>query len=192
MTRVKDTTFRLEDLITTAKRRENVVKSVRHLQLRIPKDEIIVVGGAAMQMFGMKVSPDIDLVTAPERMTKLLKSIEHGNTKLRSLGHIGLMVQVIDHTAGQKTYEEDGGIYVGVTVGNVTFMPAPNDHLYQASFEELHDEAIEIDGVLVSPVERRLAWKQAVGRPKDLRDINLINEYALSYNIFDHISEFGG
>ena len=190
MTREKDTAFRLENLSTTAEKRENIVDSIRRLS--IPKDEIIVVGGSAMQMFGMKVSRDIDLVTTPERMTKILESVECGNTQLRSLGHVGLMTQVIDHSAGQKTYEEDGGMYGGVAVGNVTFMPAPNDHLYQTTFEELRDEAIEIDGVLVSPIERILAWKQAVGRPKDLLDINLINKYALPYDISDHFSEFGG
>lgn len=163
-------TVSLENL-THSQMRSNVIDAV--CELNIPKEEIIVVGGAALQVYGIKVSPDIDLVTRPDRFRDILKNVDHFARNL-TLGHIGINAAVTDKFSGQKLHDEG----YGVILGNVTFTLAPDDDLYQASFEELHDEAVEIeDLILVSPPQRILDWKKAIHRPKDMKDIDLIEQY---------------
>jgi len=161
--------WELRTLRSKTKMRENVVEAVN--KQRVPKDKIIVVGGAALQVFGIKKSEDIDLVTEPRLFNKLLG--ETGSTGRLHLGHVGLATAVVKENDGQHVYDEG----YGVTLGDVTYMPAPDDHLYRATFEELYDEALDIDGILVSPPERILEWKQGVDRPKDREDIRLIEKY---------------
>lgn len=67
--------------------------------------------------------------------------------------------------------------YEAESTGTLALLPAPNDRLYSVPFEELRDEAVDIEGVLVSPPERILAWKQAIGREKDMQDIKNIQAY---------------
>ncbi len=167
--------FELLTLESKTKMRSNVVEAVSRLD--VSKDKIIVVGGAALQVFGIKKSEDIYLVTSPELFSEILDGIEYYNSERNlgklKLGHIGIMATAVGKDRGQRIYD-DG---YGVTLGQITYMPAPTDHLYQTSFEELQGEAVDIDGILVSPPERILAWKEGVARPKDLEDIDLIQRF---------------
>ena len=146
----------------------------------IPADELVIVGGAALQMFGIKKSPDIDVVVTPHQMEQILEENFHWpwfqarwNHHPRKLNRCGLSVAATGTGEGQLIR---GDAY-GSTYGDITYMLAPNDHLYQATFEELRDEAVEIGGILVSPPARILAWKRGVNRPKDAKDIALIENY---------------
>lgn len=148
-------------------------RSRRYGNLKIPSDELIIVGGAAMQMYGIKMTEDIDVVVTPQQMQRVLKEIDpyQHNTE-----RCGLLLCATDERSGQFLHGDE----YGSTYGNITYMMAPSDHLYQATFEELHDEAKaagRINGFLVSPPERILAWKQDVNRPKDKADIKLIKRY---------------
>lgn len=165
---------------------ENIVLSVRRLD--IPKEELIVVGGAALQLYGirdLRGSQTIDLVVSPERMTKILEISDSPDyASSYKIGHIGLMTQVTDTRKGLRDWGDRGG---------VTFMPAPNDTLYSASFNELRDEAIDASDVLVSPPERILDWKRSVGRQfKDKPDIALIENYLSSHNDGEPYVTYGG
>lgn len=166
-----DKDFDINEFTTLEEMRPNVLEAVRELE--IPKDELIVVGGAALQIFGIKVSRDIDVVVTPDRMEYVLTHPAGAYGKERQLGRHGLQVTATGETEGQVVFD-DG---YGVKVGAVTYMPAPADSKYSATFEELHDEAADIEGILVSPPERILAWKQGVNRAKDQADIALINNY---------------
>jgi hypothetical protein len=158
--------------------REAVLEAVRSLD--IPKENAIVVGGAAMQVYGIKQTYDIDVVTTPDQLSDVLK-LHHKDKRSFSairhskLGHIGVALRVTRLDEGQVTYQPD--MYERMQYGGVSFMLAPDDDLYRASYEELLDEANDIAGVLVSPPERILAWKEAVGRPKDHRDAALLRDY---------------
>ena len=153
------------------------IKSEHNLSSSIPADELIVVGGAALQMFGYKQTTDIDVVVTPKQMKRMVDtcdSYQQWTAHKGKLEHQGLLLTV-RHKAGQFLR----GDYYGSTFGDITYMLAPNDHLYQATFEELRDEAANIGGVLVSPPERILAWKRAVNRPKDAADIALLEKRLL-------------
>lgn len=165
--------------------RKNITDAIEERNKRriaIPMDELIVVGGAALQMYGIKKTNDIDVVVTPHRMEQILEEefrwTERGYVKgyTRPIDRRGLMLMVTGQDEGQLIRGDE----YGSTYGDITYMLAPNDHLYQATFEELRDEAEEIDGVLVSPPVRILQWKLGVNRPKDADDIALIKKYLAS------------
>lgn len=138
----------------------------------IPSNKLIVVGGAAMQMYGIKKTADIDVVVAPELMQQVLDETWCSWHK-RDTDRLGVMLTAVGKGEGQLIKPSE----YGSTYGGITYMMAPNDHLYQATFEELCTEASVIDGVLVSPPERILAWKWGVNRPKDRADIAILEQY---------------
>ena len=159
--------------------RDNIVQAIvkrNQRRMVIPPDELIVVGGAALQMHGIKKTYDIDVVVTPMQMEQVLEETvfrDGAGGKLRKLDRHGVIMTATGRGEGQLIKASE----YGSTYGGITYMLAPNDHLYQATFEELRDEAVEIGGVLVSPPERILAWKRGVNRPKDAKDITLIEQY---------------
>jgi len=48
---------------------------------------------------------------------------------------------------------------------------------YQPTLDELLSRAMIIDDIPFASLRDVILWKQAAGRPKDTRDIKLINEY---------------
>lgn len=166
-------------------RREPVLRKTKHIteavkKLKLPEDKVVVVGGAALQVFGIKLTRDIDLVTEPSLYEEILSEFsEQYPWQRQRLGErpsrrrVGAMTVALSEDKGQIMRNDR----YGITKGDVTFMQAPDDELYQASFEELQAEAIEVYGVLVSPPQRILEWKLAVGRRKDIADVPLIESY---------------
>lgn len=156
--------------------KERITECVSRLQT--PKDELVVVGGAALQMFGIKKTSDIDVVVSQTTFTERVLSetrCPSGGNMHSLLGRASVDGARIQYPA----WDWSENYYEPVVVGKVSVLPAPNDHHYQVSFDELHDEAVDIDGILVSPPERILDWKQALGRDKDQKDIELIEAYIL-------------
>ena len=163
--------------ITKAEReqmRADILEPVRALE--IPRDELIIVGGAVLQLYGLKRTEDIDVVVESTRMRTLLAEAEEEQYRFRpnlKIGVRGAQLMLSRMDAGPKI-PGTGSEYARALHGNISFMDAPHDDLYTASFAELHDEAEDWDGVLASPMQRIFDWKQAVGRRKDLEDLNLI------------------
>ena len=145
---------------------ERIIHPVKRLE--VPQDQLVVVGGAALELFGIKQTKDIDVVVSASWITKLLAD-KHKYFGFDEQG------RVKEDKGALLAHAAD--VYSVATYGPLSVMTAPNDALYQATFEELRDEAVEIEGLLVSPPERILAWKQAVGREKDAADIQLIEQY---------------
>jgi len=148
---------------------QDLLKSIERLDL-----PAILVGGAVLDLHDIRFSQTIDLVVAPELMLELLDKVDNKREIAYSLGHLGTMTQVVAvgkgrERANERQYRE-----------SVKFMSAPNDHLYQVSFDELYNEAIDMNGVLVSPLSRILDWKLNVGKAKDLTDIALIKNHTLA------------
>lgn len=164
----------IDDLKSLENRRANILEAISKIE--IPKKQFIIVGGAAMQLMGIKVSEDIDIVTTPKYMTNTLDAIKEDTNGSRSDDEItnrGTLLVATENGTGQRVHDEG----YGVARGDVTYMLAPNDHLYKASFKKLRDEALDIGGFLVSPMQRVLEWKQAVNREKDQGDITLLQNY---------------
>jgi hypothetical protein len=171
------------NVISNGRLREAVLEPIKTLE--IPKNELVLVGGAAMQAYGIKVSPDIDVVVPRSRLEVMYeeheseRSMHLGSKQIywasRGIGRIGWQATLMFNGHGQKTREGDE--YIRARYGDISFMLPPSDDLYRASFEELRDEANDLNGVLVSPPDRILEWKQAVNRPKDTEDIELLEEF---------------
>lgn len=139
----------------------------------IPRDKMIVVGGAAMQIYGIKDTQDIDVVVTPDVIQQIILTKRPPNVPKIYYLDDPAAKQLVEPNTGQVIDEDN----YGIDVGAITYMPAPNHSLYQATFDELRDEARKIGGFLVSPPRRILEWKRALNRPKDLIDISLLEEY---------------
>ncbi len=150
---------------------KKIIDCIRTSQ--VPLDKLVVVGGAALKLFGIKETTDIDVVVPSSvLMNRALDKHTYG----------GGMHSPID---GQKVTENGveyrildwKDYYTANSTGTLTFIPAPDDSLYSVTYEELHNEALNIDGILVSPPERILEWKQAINRDKDIPDITAIQSF---------------
>ena len=117
-------------------------------QLNLPPDQFVVVGGAVLEVLGIRASGDIDLTASDS---------------------------VLDTLAGDKTWSKQDltdGSYVyqkdGYEVGN--------DWLGR-SFAQLVSDTFEMDGIRYVSLATVMAWKKQHNRPKDQADIKLIWEY---------------
>jgi hypothetical protein len=151
-----------------------IVESVNSLQ--IPKDELVIVGGAALQLYGLKRTRDIDVIVP---MHTLIDRIERraGGRSNRGGMHDILGREEITSEGVDFEVRSWKDFYESESVGTLSVLPAPNDKLYSVSFEELREEAVEIKGIPVASLERILEWKQALERPKDITDIARIQAY---------------
>ena len=152
-----------------------IIESVKGVQ--IPKEKLVVVGGAALQLFGIKRTNDIDAIIP---IPTLIERIRH-RTLDRWDGRSGMHSRIdrekITSEGLEFTILDWVNFYDSASVGKLALLPPPNDKLYSVSFEELRDEAVSIQGLLVSPPERILDWKQSIGRAKDQPDIDRIQAY---------------
>jgi len=48
---------------------------------------------------------------------------------------------------------------------------------YQPTLQQLRETAMIVDGIPFASLEEVRKWKLSFGRPKDLRDVELINSY---------------
>ncbi len=147
----------------------SIVESMRRLDSEIQL-EAIVIGGAALQMHGIRVARAVDTVVTPETFDLILHDglLENPvTTEIRGLETIAVAIG-----AGQKIDDAKDDYR-----GDITFMPPPNDKRYRAAYEELRSEASPRNGVLVSPVQRLLDWKRALNRVQDDQDIELLKIY---------------
>ena len=120
-------------------------------KLNFPIDEYVVVGGAAMMARGIKETQDIDLVVKSELFEKC-----HQNgwkSHPRPNGELGLEKDIVE-------------IYLNVNCGN-----------FNPTFQELRAKADVIKGVPFCSLEDGINFKREYNREKDLKDIQLINDY---------------
>ncbi|MFA5003980.1 MAG: hypothetical protein WC498_01730 [Candidatus Saccharimonadales bacterium] len=152
---------------------DSIVQPVR--DLGFPKGELIVVGGAALQFFGIKQTNDIDVVIRSELMLDIVSLEENRQKRYQHFGRIGMQLTVDAPDVGQVLAEGDE--YSAARRGNISFMLPPNDHLYAATFEELSERSVSLRGIQILTPDAVREWKQGVQRPKDLEDISLIDAY---------------
>lgn len=153
---------------------DQVVESIQTTY--IPRDELVVVGGAALQLFGIKRTYDIDAIVSMPTLINRITGTADG-TYGRSYMHSPLGSGHVTREGIAFAVQSWKEFYEAQSVGVLSLLPAPNDKLYSVSFEELRDEAVEKNGILVSPPGRVLEWKEALGRPKDIGDIAKIQAY---------------
>lgn len=123
--------------------------------LNLPLDQIIVIGSGILDQLGIRPASDIDLAASSDLMKKL--SEESGDW-LKKFDDNQRFYFVKDDGSAEVW---DGWVFDGQTV----------------SYDDLLDYAVEYDGVRFVDLEFLRKWKSWRGREKDVRDVELIDEW---------------
>ena len=123
--------------------------------LNLPLDQIIVIGSGILDQLGIRPASDIDLAASSDLMKKL--SEESGDW-IKKFGYNQRFYFVKDDGSAEVW---DGWDFDGQAV----------------SYDNLLDYAVEYDGVRFVDLEFLRKWKSWRGREKDVRDVELIDEW---------------
>lgn len=127
-----------------------VINKVRALNL--PKDKYTVYGGGILDAYGLRESKDVDLVVTPDLYWELeIAGWERDKSK---------------HYDALKHENVE-----------VTFDWNLRDYDFRRSAKYLLNNSIEIDGINFVKPSEVIKYKKALKRPKDIRDIELLEAY---------------
>ena len=123
--------------------------------LNLPLDQIIVIGSGILDQLGIRPAGDIDLAASSDLMKKL--SEESGDW-LKKFDDNQRFYFVKDDGSAEVW---DGWVFDGQAV----------------SYGELLSQSVEYDGVRFVDLKFLRKWKSWRGREKDVRDVELIDEW---------------
>ena len=123
--------------------------------LNLPLDQIIVIGSGILDQLGIRPAGDIDLAASSDLMKKLS---EESDNWIKKFDDNQRFYFVKDDGSAEVW---DGWVFDGQTV----------------SYDDLLDYAVEYDGVRFVDLEFLRKWKSWRGREKDVRDVELIDEW---------------
>ncbi len=164
---------------------EVVTNKLDELGLRRADEELVVVGGAAMAIYGIKEisKTDLDIAVTPDLLEHLTHDDRWKKFEPRNLvaeGHgVTHKVQDPHQYAGYKTAQ-----------GDVTAIPVPLQDSYPVDIETLLEEIPEIAGMPypVARLERILDWKlglattyEHAAKEKHMADALKISKYLLEF-----------
>ncbi len=129
--------------------KEDIIKKVKELDL--PKGSYVVFGSCPMALAGIRESNDIDLLVTKELFDTFAKQ---GWT-------------LTDKGADDKPLAKD----------NFEAHYKWDFSSYKPTLEQLLINATVVGGTPFAALEEVRAWKTSSGRPKDLKDIELIDNY---------------
>lgn len=131
----------------------NILDRVKALEF--PAGEYVVVGGV-LEVYGIRDAGDIDIVASPE----LFERLEQNGWKRKRFFH-GMRDR-------KMLVSGDGEVEVlsNYRIGG-----------YKPDTRRLIEHAHVVDGVPLVPLAELRQFKQELGRPKDKRDIELIDRY---------------
>jgi hypothetical protein len=120
--------------------------------LSLPADKFVICGGAPLTALGLREAADIDLFVTPDLFDFMQ---ENGWQLLRkpNSSHVGLVYDLFE---AHKQW---------------TFCD------YVAKFQTVRSKADSIHGLPFMNLQETKLWKSALGRPKDIQDIALIDSY---------------
>jgi hypothetical protein len=124
-------------------------------RLGLPLGQYVVFGSGPMAAYGIRDSDDIDLLVTADL---------YQNLKAEGWG--------IKHWP-------DGVEYLAQD--NVEVADSWNYGSYHPSADDIITQAVMMNGIPYAPLTEVLAWKKAFGRPKDLIDVQLIEDYLRSH-----------
>lgn len=127
----------------------DIIRKVKSLNL--PLGEYAVFGSGPLVIRGIREAHDIDVVVTPELYQKLKKE------------------------GWKEKVWEGGGKHLAKGVFEVTTKWGCGE--YNPAIDQLIDEAEIMDEIPFVRLEEVLKWKQAFGREKDKRDIQLIEDF---------------
>ena len=123
--------------------------------LNLPLDQIIVIGSGILEQLGIRPASDIDLAASYDLMKKLS---EESSDWSKKFGYNQRFYFVKDDGSAEVW---DGWDFDGQAV----------------SYDDLLDYAVKYDGVRFVDLEFLRKWKSWRGREKDVRDVELIDEW---------------
>lgn len=119
----------------------------------LPVDQIIVIGSGILDRLGIRKTRDVDLAVSDELFTRLLDDEEW----LKQLSPWG------EEFVTKGEYD--------VWRGWIT------DDSGHPTYDDLLKDSVSIDGIRYMSLDYVYNWKQKKGRDKDLKDLELIDEY---------------
>lgn len=122
--------------------------------LKLPLDELIVIGSGVMDALNLRQSNDIDLVVTDRLFNELETS---GWKKERRHGEDMLL-------------QDDTEVWLTWGIED------SSEH-----FDQLRRQSVTINGVVFSSPLYVMKWKMAMKRPKDIEDVQLLKRY-IHYN----------
>jgi len=129
--------------------KEEIITKVKTLNL--PKGSYIVFGSCPMAVLGIREANDIDLLVSQEIYEKLKKD----------------GWKEVDKGPNDKPLIRD----VFEAHNNWNFSS------YKPTLKDLLLNSMEVDGITFASLEDVRKWKVASGRPKDITDLELIDNY---------------
>ncbi len=124
---------------------------VKVKELNLPQDSYVVYGSCPLAAAGIREVKDIDLVVSPEVLANLKKA---GWREVEKAPNDKPITHDVFEAHDKRGFSS-----------------------YSPTLEHLQRTATIINGVPFASLEEVRKWKAASGRPKDLADIELINEY---------------
>lgn len=122
-------------------------------KFNLPKGQYAVFGSALLDVWGLRQANDLDIIVTPELYEQLKKE-------------------------GWKERQGNGFRILTKEDANVTTVQdKPTDGNYCPDRLQLIKDSIEINGIPFVKPEEVIACKTAYGREKDLRDIQMIQDY---------------
>lgn len=134
--------------------------SKRVKEVGLPSGKYVVVGGA-MEAYGIRDAKDLDIVVTPDLFEDLIKQ--------------GWEVCMCDKCKESWSQGETKRILKRPGVDILSGYSWKD--IYEANTDELIQNANVIDGVAFVQIEELLKWKKAARREKDLKDVELIEEF---------------
>ena len=123
--------------------------------LNLPLDQIIVIGSGILDQLGIRPASDIDLAVSSDLMKKL--SEESGDWL--------------------KKVDDNQRFYFVKDDGSAEVWDGWEFDRQAVSYDDLLDYAVKYDGVRFVDLEFLRKWKSWRGREKDVRDVELIDEW---------------
>ena len=123
--------------------------------LNLPLDQIIVIGSGILDQLGIRPASDIDLAASSDLMKKL--SEESGDWI--------------------KKFDDNQRFYFVKSDGSAEVWDGWEFDGQTVSYGELLSQSVKYDGVRFVDLEFLRKWKSWRGREKDVRDVELIDEW---------------
>ena len=126
--------------------------------LNLPLDQIIVIGSGILDQLGIRPASDIDLAASPDLMKKF--SEESGDWI--------------------KKFDDNQRFYFVKDDGSAEVWDGWEFNGQVVSYGELLSQLVEYDDVRFVDLKFLRKWKSWRGREKDVRDVELIDEWRVN------------
>lgn len=127
----------------------NIIEKIKELNL--PKDQYVVIGSGTMAILGIKEANDIDISVTEELFDKLKETGEWEEFEKYRRPFLKKDVFDINKSLGWEKYS--------------------------TTIEEANKSALFIDNIPFMNLDELIKFKIAMGREKDIKDVELIKEY---------------